>query len=151
VATKLKKEVRFCLLLNLENPIYFPNLPYLFYQNYRTLLGWVQRGTKGFQDMAREISLKREIVTKRALNTSFKKHVLGAILMPQRSKLDFSWQKSQEKSNFDRWGINIAPKTFFLKLVFKAIFVTISLFRAIFLATTWNHLVPLLAPPQNVL
>jgi hypothetical protein len=49
---------------------YFPNLPYLFCQNYRTFLGGVKRGTKWVQAMARKIALKREIVTKRALNTS---------------------------------------------------------------------------------
>jgi hypothetical protein len=49
---------------------YFPNLPYLFYQNYRTFLGGGKKGTKWFQAMARKIALKREIVTKRALNTS---------------------------------------------------------------------------------
>jgi hypothetical protein len=122
---------------------FFPNLPYLFYQHYRTFLGGAKRGTKWFQVVARKIALKREIVTKIALNTSFKKNVFGAILMPQRSKLDFSWLFCQEKSNFDRWGINIAPKTCFLKLVFKALFVTISLFRLISLAISWNPLVPL--------
>jgi hypothetical protein len=74
-------------------PFYFPNLPYFFGHNYRTFLGGVHMGTKGFQDMARKIALKREIVTKRALNASFEKKVFGAILMPQRSKCMFSGHK----------------------------------------------------------
>jgi hypothetical protein len=43
-------------------------------------------GTKGFQDMARKISLKREIVTKRALNTSFEKNGFGPSQPPQQVK-----------------------------------------------------------------
>jgi hypothetical protein len=44
-------------------------------------------GTKGFQDMARKIALKREIVTKRALNTSFEKNGFGAIQPPKQVKI----------------------------------------------------------------
>jgi hypothetical protein len=65
---------------------YFPNLPYLFYQHYRTFLGGVKRGTKWFQVMARKIALKREIVTKRALNTSPKKTGFGSSQPPQQVK-----------------------------------------------------------------
>jgi hypothetical protein len=73
---------------------YFGNLPYFFCQNYRTFWGGVKRGTKGVQAMARKIALKREIIAKIALNTGFGKKVFGAILMPQRSKSDFSHWKS---------------------------------------------------------
>jgi hypothetical protein len=67
-------------------PFYFPNLPYFFGHNYRTFLGGVHMGTKGFQDMARKIALKREIVTKRALNASFEKKVFGPSQPPQQVK-----------------------------------------------------------------
>jgi hypothetical protein len=43
-------------------------------------------GTKGFQDMARKIALKREIVTKIALNTGFEKKVFGPSQPPQQVK-----------------------------------------------------------------
>jgi hypothetical protein len=67
-------------------PFYFPNLPNFFGHNYRTFLGGVHMGTKGFQDMARKIALKREIVTKRALNTSFEKNGFGPSQPPQQVK-----------------------------------------------------------------
>ena len=74
-------------------PFYFLNLPYFFVQNIGLFWGGVSRGTEGSQAMARKIALKREIITKRALNTSFEKKVFGAILMPQRSKCMFSGHK----------------------------------------------------------
>jgi hypothetical protein len=40
-------------------------------------LGGVNRGSKGFQDMARKIGIKRDIITKMALNTSLKKKGFG--------------------------------------------------------------------------
>jgi hypothetical protein len=46
-------------------------------------LGGVNRGSKGFQDMARKIGIKRDIITKMALNTSLKKKRFRVILMPE--------------------------------------------------------------------
>jgi hypothetical protein len=50
-------------------------------------LGGVNRGTKGFKVMARKIALKRDIITKMGLNTSFEKNGFGAIQPPKQVKI----------------------------------------------------------------